>query len=145
ASAGRFGDRVLVGHYLTWYLLGPMLSRLGALATPVLAFLPWMVFVVAAPVWWRQSPSTDRRRILAWTVTLWVLAAVSGNAPARYLLAVFTGLALLTAEFLTAPVVGRSLRALRLAAFTAAGAAIVTVAVITTRMARKLEIRRAHV
>jgi 4-amino-4-deoxy-L-arabinose transferase-like glycosyltransferase len=138
ASAGRFGDRVLVGHYLTWYLLGPMLSRLGALATPVLAFLPWMMFVVAAPVWWRQCPSTDRRRILAWTVTLWVLAAVSGNARARYLLPVFPGLALLTAEFLTAPVVGRSLRALRLAAFTAAGAAIVTVAVITTRMARKL-------
>jgi len=75
ASAGRFGDRVLVGHYLTWYLLGPMLSRLGALATPLLAFLPWILFLVAAPVWWRQSPSTDRRRLLAWTATLWVLAA----------------------------------------------------------------------
>ena len=138
ASAGRFGDRVLVGHYLTWYLLGPMLSRLGALATPLLAFLPWILFLVAAPVWWRQSPSTDRRRLLAWTATLWVLAAVSGNARARYLLPVVPGLALLTAEFLTAPVVGRSRRALRLAASSAAGFAIVTVAVITTPMARKL-------
>jgi 4-amino-4-deoxy-L-arabinose transferase-like glycosyltransferase len=138
ASAGHFGDRVLVGHYLTWYLLGPMLSRLGALATPVLAFLPWMVFVVAAPLWWREAPSTDRRRLLAWTATLWLLAAVSGNARARYLLPVFPGLALLTAEFLTASVAGRALRALRVAAYSAAGVAIVTVAVITTPLAKRL-------
>ena len=138
ASAGRFGERVLVGHYLTWYLLGSMLTRLGALATPVLAFLPWMVFVVAAVVWWRPAPSTDRRRIIAWTATLWVLAAVSGNARARYLLPVFPGLALLTAEFLTAPVAGRALRALRVASYSAAGLAIGAAAVITTRLAGRL-------
>ena len=138
ASAGHFGERVLVGHYLTWYLLGSMLTRLGALATPVLAFLPWMVFVVAAPVWWRGAPSTDRRRIIAWTATLWVLAAVSGNARARYLLPVFPGLALLTAEFLTAPIAGRALRALRVAAYAAAGLAIGAVVVITTHLAGRL-------
>jgi 4-amino-4-deoxy-L-arabinose transferase-like glycosyltransferase len=138
ASSGHFGNRVLVGHYLTWYLLGPMLSRLGALATPFLAFLPWMVFVAAAPFWWRQSPSPDRRRLIAWTATLWVLAAVSGNARARYLLPVFPGLALLTAEFLTAPLTGRALRALRVACYTVAGLAVVSVAVIMTRLARKL-------
>lgn len=138
ASSGQFGNRVLVGHYLTWYLLGPMLSRLGALATPFLAFLPWMLFVAAAPFWWRQSPSPDRRRIIAWTASLWVLAAVSGNARARYLLPVFPGLALLTAEFLTAPVTGRALRALRVASYSAAGVAVVTAVVIMTRLARKL-------
>jgi len=138
ASSGHFGNKVLVGHYLTWYLLGPMLSRLGALATPFLAFLPWMLFVAAAPYWWRQSPSPDRRRIIAWTATLWVLAAVSGNARARYLLPAFPGLALLTAEFLTAPVTGRAMRALRVACYSAAGLAVVSVAVIMTRLARKL-------
>src|SRR6185295_17073523 len=138
ASAGHFGDRVLVGHYLTWYLLGPMLSRLGALATPFLAFLPWMLFVAAAPFWWRQSPSPDRRRIIAWTASLWVLAAVSGNARARYLLPVFPGLALITAEFLTASVTGRALRALRVAAYSAAGLAIGTAVVIATPLARRL-------
>ena len=138
ASSGHFGNRVLVGHYLTWYLLGPMLSRLAALATPILAFLPWMLFVAAAPFWWRQAPSDDRRRLIAWTATLWVLAAVSGNARARYLLPVFPGLALLTAEFLTAPVTGRALRALRGAAYTAAALALGVVAMITTRGARRL-------
>ena len=115
-----------------------MLSRLGALATPFLAFLPWMLFVAAAPYWWRQSPSPDRRRIIAWTASLWVLAAVSGNAHARYLLPVFPGLALSHGRVPHRPGDRSALRALRVAAYSAAGVAVVTAAVIMTPLARKL-------
>ena len=136
ASAGRFGNRVLVGHYLHWYVLGPLGSRLEALATPVVAFLPWTLFLVMAPVWWRQQPDAGRRRVLLWTATLWVLAAVSGNSRTRYLLPVFPGLALLTAELLTAQLAGRAQRAVRLAAYVCAAFALVVAVMVATPLAR---------
>src|SRR5256885_1207248 len=110
-SQGSFDDQVLTGHYLTWYLLGPILPRFTALWAPLPSFLPWTLLVAAAPFWWRQSPDAGRRRIALWTATLWLLVAISGNYRSRYILVVFPGLALLTAEFLTARVTGRARRA----------------------------------
>src|SRR2546425_4548078 len=110
-SQGSFDDQVLTGHYLTWYLLGPILPRFTALWAPFPSFLPWTLLVAAAPFWWRQSPDAGRRRIALWTATLWLLVAISGNYRSRYILVVFPGLALLTAEFLTARVTGRARRA----------------------------------
>jgi 4-amino-4-deoxy-L-arabinose transferase-like glycosyltransferase len=115
-SAGRFGGQVIGGHYMTWYLLGPWVDRLGSLAVPLGLFLPWTVLLVAAPVWWRHSSDPARKRIAIWVAVLWVLTAMSGNFRSRYMLPMLPGLALLTAELVTAPVEGRAGRALRWAA-----------------------------
>src|SRR2546422_5014265 len=127
-SQGSFDDQVLTGHYLTWYLLGPILPRFTALWAPLPSFLPWTLLVAAAPFWWRQSPDAGRRRIALWTATLWLLVAISGNYRSRYILVVFPGLALLTAEFLTARLTGPARRVQTFASpparvFWAAGAA----------------------
>src|SRR5207249_4316958 len=114
-SQGSFGDQVLGGHYLTWYLLGAILPRLTALYAPLVSFLPWTLLAAAAPVWWRQSPDAGRRRVALWTATLWLLIAISGNYRSRYMLVVSPGLALLAAEFLTAQLAGRARRARNLA------------------------------
>src|SRR5207245_1183501 len=84
-SQGSFDDQVLTGHYLTWYLLGPILPRFTALWAPLPSFLPWTLLVAAAPFWWRQSPDAGRRRIALWTATLWLLVAISGNYRSRYI------------------------------------------------------------
>src|SRR3989449_5589268 len=120
-SQGSFDDQVLTGHYLTWYLLGPILPRFTALWAPLPSFLPWTLLVAAAPFWWRQSPDAGRRRIALWTATLWLLVAISGNYRSRYILVVFPGLALLTAEFLTARVTGPARRGETLASPAAGG------------------------
>jgi 4-amino-4-deoxy-L-arabinose transferase-like glycosyltransferase len=125
-SAGRFGGQVIGGHYMTWYLLGSLPARLESLAVPLGVFLPWTVLLVAAPLWWRQSPDAGRRRVVLWTATLWVLTALSGNFRSRYMLPVLPGLALLTAELVTAPVTGRAGRALRSAALACAALCLVT-------------------
>ena len=114
-SQGSFGDQVLGGHYLTWYVLGAILPRLTALYAPLVSFLPWTLLAAAAPVWWRQSPDAGRRRVALWTATLWLLIAISGNYRSRYMLVVSPGLALLAAEFLTAQLAGRARRARNLA------------------------------
>src|SRR5207249_328839 len=62
-SQGSFGDQVLGGHYLTWYLLGAILPRLTALYAPLVSFLPWTLLAAAAPVWWRQSPDAGWERV----------------------------------------------------------------------------------
>src|SRR5437016_9734833 len=120
-SQGSFGDQVLGGHYLTWYLLGAILPRLTALYAPLVSFFPWTLLAAAAPVWWRQSPDAGRRRVALWTATLWLLIAISGNYRSRYILVVFPGLALLTAEFLTARVTGPARRVQTFASLAAGG------------------------
>jgi 4-amino-4-deoxy-L-arabinose transferase-like glycosyltransferase len=129
-SQGAFEHRVLKGHYVTWYLVGPMLSRLAALAEPLTVFLPWTLFLAAAPWWWRASPDASRRRIVLWTATLWILSALSANYRSRYMLPVLPGLALVTAEFVTAPLTGRARRALDVAAL--AGAVFMGAIAITS-------------
>jgi len=128
-SVGRFSHQVLGGHYVTWYLLGSLLERLEGLTEAVAAFLPWTVLLAAAPLWWRQNPDPARRRVVLWTATLWVLIGMSGTFRSRYVLPVLPGLALLTAEVVTAPVTGRAARALRWAMLACAAlAAIIAVA-----------------
>lgn len=132
-SHGGFEHRVLGGHYMTWYLLGPIVSRFAALAAPLPAFLPWTVLLAAAPFWWRQSPDRARRQVVLWTATLLVLTALSGTHRSRYMLPGFPGLALMTAELLTAKVTGRARWALRVAlvACGALGVAIVVALTLT--------------
>lgn len=127
-SHGGFEQRVVTGHYVTWYLFGPLLSRLVALHEPLAAFLPWIVLLAAVPWWWRVEPDPGRRRIVLWTATLWLLSALSGNYRSRYMLPIFPGLALLTAEFLTAPLGGRARRA-RNTAMVVCGAFVVVAAI----------------
>jgi 4-amino-4-deoxy-L-arabinose transferase-like glycosyltransferase len=110
-SQAAFEHRVLKGHYVTWYLVGPAATRLAGLVEPVVMFLPWTLFLAAAPWWWRASPDPSRKRLVMWTATLWLLFALSANYRSRYMLPVLPGLALVTAEFLTAPLSGFARRA----------------------------------
>ena len=130
-SAGGFGQQVVGGHYVTWYMVGSLLGRIESLAEPLAAFMPWTVLLAAAPLWWRQSPDMGRRRIVLWTATLWILVAASGNFRARYVLPVLPGLALLTADVVTAPVTDRAARALRWAAVVAAVLAVLVAVVLS--------------
>ncbi|HEV8587074.1 MAG TPA: glycosyltransferase family 39 protein [Methylomirabilota bacterium] len=131
-SAGRFGGQVIGGHYMTWYLLGPWLDRLESLGVPLGVFLPWTVLLVAAPLRWRQSPDAARTRIVLWVLTLWVLTALSGNFRSRYVLPILPGLALLTAELVTAPMEGRAGRALKWAAMAGVALTAGTAVVVWT-------------
>src|SRR2546422_6397596 len=140
-SQGSFDDQVLTGHYLTWYLLGPILPRFTALWAPLPSFLPWTLLVAAAPFWWRQSPDAGRRRIALWTATLWLLVAISGNYRSRYILVVFPGLALLTAEFLTARGTGPARRVRTLASLAAGGVALALSAPPGVRRAAPFRLR----
>jgi 4-amino-4-deoxy-L-arabinose transferase-like glycosyltransferase len=124
-SAGAFQGKVITGHYVSWYTVGSIAGRLESLAEPFIVFLPWTVLLAAAPVWWRQSPDPARRRVILWMVTLWLLISMSGHFRARYVLPVLPGLALLTAEVVTAPVAGRAERALCWAALVASLVAVV--------------------
>jgi len=142
-SAGAFQGKVITGHYVSWYAAaGSVSGRLESLTEPLIVFLPWTLLLAAAPFWWRQRPDPMRLRIIVWTVTLWLLFAMSGHFRARYVLPVLPGLALLTADVVTAPVAGRAERMLRWAALLAAGFATV-IAVVMAVPALQLAIARA--
>jgi 4-amino-4-deoxy-L-arabinose transferase-like glycosyltransferase len=98
-SHGTFVSQVFVSHYAPWYLSGAVVPRLGQLVALLLNFLPWTVLLVAAVPWWRRHPDEGRRWIATATLILALLLALSGTQRARYLLPVYPGLALLTAEF----------------------------------------------
>ena len=142
-SAGAFQGKVITGHYVTWYAAAASISgRLESFTEPLIVFLPWTLLLAAAPFWWRQSPDPARRRIILWTATVWLLIAMSGHFRARYVLPVLPGLALLTADVVTAPVGGRAERALRWATLLAAVFAIV-IAVVMAVPALQPSIARA--
>jgi len=129
-SAGRFSQHVVGGHYVTWYMIGSLAGRLENLAMPLGAFLPWTLLLLAAPLWWRQDRDPSRRLIVLWTATLWLLIGLSGNFRARYALPMLPGLALLTADVVTAPLTGRAARALRWAAVACVGFALLVATVV---------------
>src|SRR5574341_21822 len=99
-SRGQFEGAVLLGHYGTWYLRGAMLDRLLRAGSALVGFFPWVVFLVAAPWWWRRAPDPGRRAVVLWTLTVWLLLGFSGTPRARYLVPVYPLFALLVAEFL---------------------------------------------
>lgn len=100
-SGGAFAGQVVGGHYFTWFFHGDALPRLGHMALVFGSFLPWTVFLLGAALWWRRSPDDLRRRQIAiWTAAVWILVGISGTFRTRYLLPVYPGLALLTAEFI---------------------------------------------
>ncbi|MBI4271650.1 MAG: glycosyltransferase family 39 protein [Candidatus Rokubacteria bacterium] len=130
-SRGRFEGEVLAGHYVTWYLRGDPLDRISQLVQPVVSFLPWAIFLVATPWWWRRRPEAGRRLLWLWTVPLWLLLGLSGTSRARYFVPVYPLFALLTAEFLArAGARGGGSAARAAAAAFAAGAAAVAVGMI---------------
>lgn len=131
-SRGSFVTDVLLGHYLTWYFPGSVGARLTHMATALSNFLPWTVFLGAAVFWWRGAPDEGRRWVGIWTLALWVLLGLSGSQRVRYLLPVFPGLALLTAEFLATGDARAGRRALRLAAAAFCGMALAVAAAVAS-------------
>lgn len=115
-SRGQFESQVLAGHYGTWFFQRSVLGRLAGLEETLIAFLPWTIFLVAAPWWWRRTPDDGRRRVVLWTLTLWLLFVFSGPPQVHYLVPVYPLFALLTAEFLARGGAREGRRSLRLAA-----------------------------
>jgi 4-amino-4-deoxy-L-arabinose transferase-like glycosyltransferase len=132
---GGFAEHVVGGHYVTWYFLGSLRSRLETVITPLPAFLPWTILLLAAPFWWRQSPDPARQRVVVWTATMWLLVTASGNYRARYLLPVLPGFALLTADVVTAPLTGLARQALRIAMLAGGALTLVVAAFVLSPLA----------
>ncbi len=99
-SGGQFGRQVLIGHYAAWYLGGGFLDRLRPTASALVSFLPWTIFLAAAPGWWRHAPDPGRRQVGLWTLAVWILLGVTGTPRSRYLVPIYPLLALLVGEFL---------------------------------------------
>lgn len=131
-SRGTYVAHVLVGDYLTWYFRSGVTTRLAHFSTVLLDFLPWTVFLAGAVVWWRWAPDEGRRWVGFWTLTLWLLFGLSGTPRARYLLPVYPGLALLTAEFLAVGAARGGRRALRAASTVFCIVAVVAAAAIAS-------------
>lgn len=129
-SASAFREKTLTEDYMGRYVVGSIGGRLESLAEPLVVFLPWTLLLAAAPAWWRQSRDPARRRIIVWTAALWVIFAMTGRFRSRYVLPVPPGLALLTAEVITAPIAGRAVRALRGASIVASVLALAVAVVV---------------
>jgi len=128
---GHFVGQVLGGHYVSWYFRGAWLDRGASLTEAIGGFLPWTIFLAAAPWWWRRAPDPGRRRVVLWTVTVWCLLGISGTIRARYFLPIYPLFALLTGELLARATSRRRLEATRVAAWIfAVGALAVGLAVV---------------
>jgi hypothetical protein len=115
-SRGQFDSAVLARHYGTWFFHGTVLARMEGAGNALVAFMPWAIFLLAAPWWWRRAPDDGRRRVVLWTFTLWVLLAFSGKPRAHYMVPLYPLFALLTAELLTRGGAPEGRRLLRIAA-----------------------------
>jgi len=123
---------VLRDDYLAWYFRSGVTARLAQMATVLPNFLPWTVFLAGAVGSWRRSPGEPRQWVAIWTLTLWVLLGLSGTHRARYLLPVYPGLALLTAEFLAVASARGRRRARRLASIAFCIVGVAAAAVIAS-------------
>src|SRR5215831_12770537 len=112
-ASAQLGQGAIKGEYLAWFGRWSLHSRLASLYSPLFAFLPWTLLLVAAPWHWRSSPERGRRLVGVWTLALWVAIALAGRYRAKYLLPVFPGFALLTPEFVTARLDGAARTARR--------------------------------
>lgn len=118
-SHGRFVSSVLVGHYGPWYLHGGLEPRAAQVGSLLGNFLPWTIALGGAVVsWWWRDRDEGRRLVGVATLALIVVLAFSGTARARYLLPIYPGLAVLTAEFLCRAAGGRARGVVRFVAWT---------------------------
>jgi len=116
-ARAAFVHEVVLGEYARWFL-GPngLTFRLVHLPAVLLYFLPWTLFLPAMVVWWRRGEREPGRRVvLWWTLTLWIVAGLSGVYRARYFLPVYPGLAVLTGELFARAAPAGLRRELRLA------------------------------
>jgi len=96
---------ISIGQSLIWYL--DRFRHLSSVpfADGLVAFLPWVLWLVPAVVWWRLTPDREAYRpVLAWMAVFLVLLGLSVQQRARYLLPVYPLFALLVAASVTAAV-----------------------------------------
>jgi 4-amino-4-deoxy-L-arabinose transferase-like glycosyltransferase len=139
-----FVHEVLLGEYARWFL-GPngITFRLVHMPLVLVYFLPWTLFLPPAVVWWRRNgPDEDRRWVLSWTLTLWIVAGLSEPYRVRYFLPAYPGLSVLAGEFFARaareqapPPVGTMARAVQEAIDTGEAISVGAVNLVTTRRA----------
>jgi len=94
---------ISVGQALIWYL--DRFRHLSSVpfADGLVAFLPWVLWLVPAAVWWRLTSDRQAYRpVLAWMAVFLVLLGLSVQQRARYLLPVYPLFALFVAGSVTA-------------------------------------------
>src|SRR5262249_20066113 len=133
--ASKFVEDTVVGHYGSWTFRRGALARLESLWVLAHA-LPWTLFLVAAAIWWRRRGDQERRLILVWTLTIWLLIGLSGIHRARYLIPIYPGVALVVGEFLTHAAEHGGARAVRGALLAFATLAGITAALALSPAAR---------
>ena len=133
----RFVGDVVVGHYGSWMFRRGLLARIESLW--VLAYaLPWSVFLIAALGWWRRAADLERRLVIVWTLTIWILIALSGIHRVHYLFPIYPGLALLAAEFIARAAERHGAPALRGAVWGFAIVAVVVAAASLSPLVRQI-------
>jgi 4-amino-4-deoxy-L-arabinose transferase-like glycosyltransferase len=101
--AHESGQAISVSHALIWYL--DRFRHLSSVpfADGLVAFLPWVLWLVPALVWWRLTPDRQAYRpVLAWMLVFLVLLGLSVQQRARYLLPVYPLFTLFVAASVTA-------------------------------------------
>ena len=94
--------------YVRWVLVdteagasGSVVDRLGHLVSALASFFPWTLVLLASAVLWRATSDRAQRRLVVWTITLWIAIALSGTFRARYLLPLYPCFSLLVAHLVT--------------------------------------------
>lgn len=131
-GSAEFGQSVVWGNWLAWYLGLPAPRSLGNLAVDFLAgLLPWTFvapLAAAAAVGARRDPAV--RFALLWAAVPLLLIMLAHNQRTRYLAPVYPGAALLVAWWADARGTGRTTAA-RVLAWLALGGAAAVVAALT--------------
>jgi 4-amino-4-deoxy-L-arabinose transferase-like glycosyltransferase len=127
----QFAQHTAYDQYVRWVLTnhearesGDVVDRLTHLVSALPAFFPWTLVLMASALAWRRTVDGAHRRVIAWTLTLWIAIGLSGTFRARYLLPLYPCFALLVAHFV-ATATGRARRRVLAGSLAATGVLMV--------------------
>jgi 4-amino-4-deoxy-L-arabinose transferase-like glycosyltransferase len=109
-----FAQGTTYDQYVRWVLVdteagasGGVVDRLSHLVSALANFFPWTLALLASAVLWRLTSDRAQRRLVVWTLTLWITIALSGTFRTRYLLPLYPCFSLLVAHVVTTADGGR--------------------------------------
>ena len=97
-GADTFGEDVVAGNWLNWYLRGSGGNRLTRFLDLIVGLLPWTLVVpLAFGRAWRQRATPAVRFALLWSIVPILVLVVAANWRRRYWLPIYPGVALVVA------------------------------------------------